>query len=115
MLAFVTLVTSLSRGPQSVNQSTAVATSRKLTRVTPRPFLGQAVLVIVVSVFGGVFALSQLATTFRTYDDEGYLLLSVEALPEPWSPLHGYIQPVRAVLLLCARIIFSAISPACDS
>jgi hypothetical protein len=45
---------------------------------TVRVIAGRVMVLIIVAVFGGSFALSKLLTAFQIYDDEGYLLLSLK-------------------------------------
>ena len=56
------------------NQNTIASAHPVRTRLT---FAAKALLVIAVVVLGVLFAAYKLTTEFRTYDDEGYILLSL--------------------------------------
>jgi hypothetical protein len=61
----------------AVDQPISSAEDSKIGPVVVRAIAGRITLLLVVAVLGGVFALSKLLTVFQKYDDEGYLLLSL--------------------------------------
>lgn len=68
----------VSEKPSGVNVRLDSGEPPKSRLWTRAAVAGRVIFVMATAVLGGLFAVSKLLTTFRDYDDEGYILLSLK-------------------------------------